>query len=116
MTSGAFTGVAPLQLGKTADQVDPVSGGGLVEWKDLTAGGLFTALYKAKKAFVLEAVDLSVGVSLTIVRATDLVTPSRTFPSTFPARIAAGEIIKASGGSGAAYAGILVRLLEEKVL
>jgi hypothetical protein len=116
MTSGAFTGVAPLQLGKTADQVDPVSGGGLVEWKDLTAGGLFTALYKAKKAFVLEAVDLSAGVSLTIVRPTDLLTPSRTFPSTFPARIAAGEIIKASGGSGAAYAGILVRTVEEKVL
>lgn len=115
MAAAALDGAAPLQAGKTADEVDPVTSGGFVEWTNLTAGGLFTALYKAKKAFILEAVDLSMGASLTIVRPGDLVTPSRTFPSTFPAKIAAGEIIKASGGSPGGYAGILVRSCEEKV-
>jgi hypothetical protein len=115
MNGAAFAGDAPEQTGKTANEVDPEVSGGLVEWKTLTKGGLFTALYTTKKAFILEAVDLSAGVTLSIVRANALSTPTRTFPATFPAKIAAGEIIRATGGSGSPYAGLLVRTYEEKV-
>lgn len=112
----ALTGEPPEAVGLTANTTDPTSGGGLVQWSNLVKGGLFTALYKTKKSFVIEAVDLSAGVVLTIVRAGALATPTRTFPVTFPAKIAAGEIIRATAGANGGYAGILVRLPEEKIL
>lgn len=115
MDSAVFTGVAPATPSATADNLDPTSSAGLVEWTGLSLGGLFTALYKAKRPFILEAVDASAGVSFSIVRAGALTTPTRTFPTTFPAKIAAGEIIRAVGGSGSPYAGLLVRTCEEKV-
>lgn len=113
--TGGFTGVAPTTLTKTADELDPSSSAGLVEWTGLETGGLFTALYHARKPFILEAVDLKTDVTLSIVRAGALTTATRTFPTTFPAKIAAGEIIRATGGDTTAYAGLLIRAVEEKV-
>lgn len=113
--ASGFTDEAPATSGTAANDLDPSVSSGLVEWTNLAKGGIFTALYKAGKGFIIEAVDLKSGVTLSIVRAGALTTPTRTFPASFPAKIAPGEIIRATGGGGTGYAGILVRLVEEKV-
>lgn len=115
MDGAGFTGEAPETPSVTANDLDPTVSAGLVEWTGLIKGGLFTAFYKAKKAFIIEATDVKAGVTLSIVRADALTTPTRTFPTSFPAKIAPGEIIRATGGDSTAYAGFLVRLVEEKV-
>jgi hypothetical protein len=116
MLSTALDGLAPTTVTLPAEEVDPVASGGFMEWKDLVTGGLFSALYHTKRAFILEGTDASAGVVFTIVRASDLTTPTRAFPTVFPARFSAGEIIKATGGTGPAFAGILVRSYEGKIL
>lgn len=113
--ASGFTGEAPETSGAGPNVLDPTVSAGLVQWTGLAKGGLFTAFYKTKKAFIIEATDVKAGVTLQIVRAGALSTPTRTFPTSFPAKIAPGEIIKATGGDGTAFAGFLVRLVEEKV-
>ncbi|MCJ7520994.1 MAG: hypothetical protein MUP21_02055 [Dehalococcoidia bacterium] len=115
-----MTGVAPRTETSDVDQLDPtVSAGradyglvnpatGLVE--PLSEGGLFTQLGRYKRAMIVEASELSGGVTVTLVNGEgDLI---RAFPA-LPAHVAAGEYIKAVGGAGA-HAGFLVRLEGEK--
>lgn len=116
MASAALGGETPVETGFTEATTDPTVSAGLIEFKNLTKGGLFTTLYHAKRPFIIEASDLSSGVALTIVRPGNLTTPSRAFPSSYPVKIAAGEIVRASGNPMNGYAGILVRPYEEKLL
>lgn len=112
--AGGFTGETPEAPGYGPDLLDPTVGQGKVQWTNLSKGGLFTALYKTGRPFILEAVDLKAGVTLTIVDPQNTATVLRPFPATFPALIAAGELIKATGGDATAYAGLFVRTKEDR--
>ena len=112
--SGGFTGDAPEAPGVGPNLIDPTVGQGKVQWTNLIKGGLFTALYKTGRPFIVEAVDLKTGVTLSIVDPQNPATVLRPFPSTLPAMIAAGELIKATGTDTTAYAGLLVRTKEDR--
>lgn len=114
--SGGFNDNPPEAPGQGPNVIDPVVTAGKVEWANLIKGGLFTSLYKAGKPFIIDAVDLGAGVTLTIVKASAPTVPTRTFPVTFPVRIAAGELLRAVGSANTAYAGVLVRSVEDKGL
>jgi hypothetical protein len=77
----------------------------------LSKGGLFTQLGRYKRAMMVEASDLSGGVTVTLVDSLGALI--RTLP-TLPAQIAPGEYIKAVGAVGT-HAGFLVRLAGEKI-
>ena len=115
MNNGSgFTTDPPEALGVGPNLLDPTVSSGRVEWTNLIKGGLFTALYKTGRPFIVEAVDLKAGVALTIVDPANPATVLRAFPTTFPALIAAGELIKATGADTTAYAGLLVRTKEDR--
>jgi len=108
----ALTGVPPRSASVGVADFDPVVTGGRAEFASLSEGGLFTLLAHYKRAMVVEAVDLSAGVTASIVDSTgaDL----RPFPSTLPARLAPGECLKATGGATGGRAGFLVRAAGEQ--
>ena len=112
--AGGFTAEAPEAPGVGPNLLDPTVGGGKVEWNNLIKRGLFTALYKTGRPFIVEAVDLKSGVTLSIVDPNSPATVLRAFPTTFPALIGAGELIKAVGTDATAFAGLLVRTKEDK--
>lgn len=115
MNNGSgFTGDAPEAVGIGPNLIDPTVGQGKVQWTNLLKGGLFTALYKTGRPFIVEAVDLNAGVTLSIVDPQSPGTVLRAFPTTLPALIAAGELIKATGTGGTTYAGLLVRTKEDR--
>lgn len=88
-------------------KVNPATG--MVE--TLSKGGLFTQLGRYKRAMMVEGSDLSAGVTVTLVDSEGALI--RSLPS-LPAKVAAGEYIKAVGGVGT-HAGFLVRLAGEKI-
>jgi len=116
MAAGAsLNGAAPQKVGVDAASCDPTTvSAGMAIWDELTEGGLFTQLGNRKSSMVVEAVDNPGTSALTLVdRAGTLI---RNLPTTLPAKISAGETIKATGGSAGTKIGILVRYDADKVL
>lgn len=114
MDAGApLDGTAPRSVADNEAEIDPEVSAGLAEWTALTKGGLFTHLAKAKQSVIVEATDISGGVTTTIVDfAGNLI---RTLP-TAPFRLAPGEVLKSTGGSNGGHAGFLIRLDASKIL
>jgi hypothetical protein len=110
-----LNGGAPERAGEAASECDPTAvAAGVAAWDSLTKGGLFTQLGNYKTSMIVEAVDNPGSATLTLVdRAGGLI---RNFPTTFPARITAGETIKAVGGSAGGKVGFMVRYDADKVL
>ncbi len=98
----------------TKDEIDPVVTPGRASWTALTEGGLFSFVGNYRRSLICEAVDNAGTATLTLVNAAG--TLLRNMPTSFPFTIAAGEFIKATGGSAGAKVGFLLRIDEKTIL
>lgn len=105
----SLSGEAPRTASVDEATIDPVVKAGKAEYLLLTKGGLFTIQSNAKKPLVIEAVDNPGSATLTLIQRDDPL-KSRTFPTTFPCKISAREVIKATGGTSGGYIGVLYRV------
>lgn len=111
--SAAFTGVAPRTASNPPEKTDPTVSGGKSIFENLTEGGLFTLLANYKRPLVVEAVLNENGATATLESRGGAL--SRPFP-TAPFKVSPNEVIKFTGGSNGAIAGVLVRIDGEKQL
>lgn len=111
----SLDGTAPRTATTNESGTFPAVKAGVANYSLLTKGGLFTLVANAKRPLVVEAVD---NPGSAVVKLVDRTDPSkeRTMPTTVPFKVAANEVIKASGGSAGGYVGFLYRIDGEKIL
>lgn len=116
MTTGiALDGTAPRTASTNEADTDPTSvTAGEAKYLNLTKGGLFTLLANYKRELIVEAQDNGAGATFTLVKRDGSL--SRAWPSAYPFRVAADEVIKATGGSTGGQVGVLVRIAGERQL
>jgi len=110
MAAGStLSGEAPRTATTTEADTDPTVTGGRAEYKTLTKGGLFTLQAQMLAPLIVLALDNTANATLTLVMSGDP-TLSRAVPTSLPFKIAAGEALKATGGSSGSYVGILYEI------
>jgi len=114
MSAGqSLNGAMPRTALTAPMETDPEVSAGMAVWSELIEGGLYDLLGSRKEALIIENVINTAGAAFTLVDKTG--TLLRSGPTTFPAVIAPGEILKFSGGTAGSLVSVIARVQGERI-